>query len=79
MTPRRCPVAGAEEIQTALLGQPCVPISHLQMDFVVAGAAKRHEVGAVVCAATRNGQDMMDLFHQGQAAFFQTLLTERML
>lgn len=53
-----------------------VPISHLQMDFVVAGTAKGHEVSAVVCAATGYREDMMDLFHQSHAAFLQTLLTK---
>lgn len=53
-----------------------VAISQLQMDFVVAGAAEGHEVGALVCPSARNRDDMVDLFHQGHTAFLQTLLTQ---
>ena len=56
-----------------------VPISHLQMDLVMAGSAKGHKVSSVVSAATGYGKNVMDLFHQGHAAFLQTLLTQRVL
>ena len=47
--------------------------------FVVAGAAKRHEVGAVVRPAAGNGQNVMHLVHDRHLAVLQALFTEWML
>ena len=56
-----------------------MPVSHFQMDLVVARPAKGHKVRAVMCATTRDGNNVMDFFHQSQAPFFKAPLTVRVL
>ena len=56
-----------------------VPVAHLKMDPVMARTAKRHEVAALMCATPTDGDDVMNLIHQSDAAFPVAHLTERML
>jgi hypothetical protein len=49
-------------------------ISQLVMYLVVARAAERHEVGAVMCSSPGDGQDMMHLVHKRHTALRQTPL-----
>ena len=56
-----------------------VPVTHLKMNPVMARTAKRHEVATLMCATLADGDDVMNLIHQSDAAFPVAPLTERML
>ena len=56
-----------------------MPVAHCDVDLVVAGFAEGHQIAAIVGAALADGDDVMNLFHQGHATFLVTHLAERML
>lgn len=56
-----------------------VPISHFYMDFVMAGTAETHKIGAVVCSSAADRENVVHFIHEGDSPFGKTLLAEGML
>ena len=48
-----------------------MPVAHLNMYLIMAGAAQAHQIAPVVCAASAYGEDMMDFFCRNGSAILQ--------
>ena len=80
MTPRRCPLEKAFEIYIPPPGSSLrVSVAKLQMNNVMARAAKGHEIVRRTLAALRDGDNVMHLIHRGQSAFLLAAFTKWVL